>query len=591
MSLRTKLIGLLSGLLLVVVVSSTLAGRYLLQRLVHDHLTLEAEATARDLASNLEDYLKRERSDEELKSRLEDLRSRHRIFQLSLRLDNEVGEPLRIVLPESGSAEILRPTHSKLGRGRTERAVQYDLRRALLDNDDAYRPPSLRGGEPLWRLPWRSTSTRWAQVASPQSPQGHQVRSIQASQQIATCQQCVSSAVELVLAGLQRGELSVTIPADRFDPVLRDQIRVSAIIAVAAVIALLLASAWTVHRIVGGPVSELSSAMRAVEAGNLTRRVRVARRDELGQLGAGFNAMLGRLAQADNAVRRLNSRLVEDVQLATTDLQAKNEALHKLNQLLLTVQRELSNKERLAALGQLAAQLAHEIGTPLAAVSAHLQLASLSRELSGQVGERLQVAVKELDRVSKIIRDYLDQTRSAKPNLVLCDLQQVAEEAVYVTTTAGPLDAPGIAIECGEPLPPVVTDPGLLRQILINLLKNAMDATQAGTAPTDAGTAICIRLTTGPSSRSVEIAVSDTGVGIAPEDLGRIFEPFYTTKGRGRGSGLGLSICRELTRSLGGTLRAESAPGRGSTFVVSLPNAATSLGDKPRSEDGEASRI
>ena len=106
MNLRTKLIGLLSALLLLVIVTSTLAGRILMQRRVADHMAAEAEATARDLAVSLEEYLKRERSDEEVKERLEEWRGRHRIFELSLLLDNESGEPLQILLPQSGGVEI-----------------------------------------------------------------------------------------------------------------------------------------------------------------------------------------------------------------------------------------------------------------------------------------------------------------------------------------------------------------------------------------------------------------------------------------------------------------------------------------------------
>ncbi|HEX6836975.1 MAG TPA: HAMP domain-containing sensor histidine kinase, partial [Polyangia bacterium] len=109
------------------------------------------------------------------------------------------------------------------------------------------------------------------------------------------------------------------------------------------------------------------------------------------------------------------------------------------------------------------------------------------------------------------------------------------------------------------------TDPGLLRQILVNLITNAVDA-----VPADGGH---IRVEARAQGGAVAIAVADDGTGIAPEDAARIFEPFYTTKGRGKGTGLGLAICRELATALGGRITVESAPGRGSTFTVTLPRS------------------
>src|SRR6185295_14447799 len=108
-----------------------------------------------------------------------------------------------------------------------------------------------------------------------------------------------------------------------------------------------------------------------------------------------------------------------------------------------------------------------------------------------------------------------------------------------------------------------VTDPGLLRQIVINLLTNAFDAVEQH------GGRVSLTATT--EGEDVLITVTDTGTGIGPDDLRRIFEPFYTTKGRGKGTGLGLAICRELSAALGGSIAVESAPGRGSTFSVRLP--------------------
>ncbi|HNO68789.1 MAG TPA: ATP-binding protein, partial [Pseudomonadota bacterium] len=134
---------------------------------------------------------------------------------------------------------------------------------------------------------------------------------------------------------------------------------------------------------------------------------------------------------------------------------------------------------------------------------------------------------------------------------------------------------PGIRIvtEVSPDAESLQTDPGLLRQILINLLTNAIDATSAHQADAGSVATVTGRIFVSAKTEGSEVvlAVRDEGTGIAPDDLQRIFEPFYTTKGRGRGTGLGLSICRELTRSLGGKITVESAPGQGSTFALRLP--------------------
>jgi len=107
-----------------------------------------------------------------------------------------------------------------------------------------------------------------------------------------------------------------------------------------------------------------------------------------------------------------------------------------------------------------------------------------------------------------------------------------------------------------------VTDPGLLRQIVINLLSNAFDAI---------GPDGHVMVSATVADGTVDVAVRDTGAGISEEDLRSIFEPFYTTKGRGKGTGLGLAICRELAKTLGGSIDVDSTPGKGSTFTVHLP--------------------
>jgi signal transduction histidine kinase len=282
----------------------------------------------------------------------------------------------------------------------------------------------------------------------------------------------------------------------------------------------------------------------------------------VGRLSQGFNQMLDQLSNANREIREFNLRLAHEIELATQDLSRKNLALGQLNRLLNDLRRENASKVRLATLGQLAAQLAHEIGTPLSSVSGHLQLALLQRDLQPTLRERLEVASREIVRIGRIVRDYLDSTRGLEPECKNTSLRQLLREAVEVTGGGEQTANPNVAINILDEPTDFITDPGLLRQILLNLLSNALDA-----IPPDGHVTVSTRTKDG----RVAIAVSDTGAGISPEDQRSIFEPFYTTKGRGKGTGLGLAICRELTKALGGSIEVESTPGKGSTFTVHLP--------------------
>jgi two-component system, NtrC family, sensor kinase len=344
---------------------------------------------------------------------------------------------------------------------------------------------------------------------------------------------------------------------------------------------LVLLTGFLINRIVLRRLERLAAAMRDVEGGNLERRVVMGAPDEVGRLSQGFNQMLDQLSNANREIREFNLRLAQEIELATQDLSRKNMALGQLNRLLNDLRRENASKVRLATLGQLAAQLAHEIGTPLSSVSGHLQLALLQRDLAPALRERLEVASREIARIGRIVRDYLDSTRGLEPERKPTSLRQLLIEAVEVTG-GGEQAKPEVTMEITDEPSDFETDPGLLRQILINLLSNAFDAIAAVAKDGH------VTISAGSTNGRVDIAISDTGAGISPEDQRSIFEPFYTTKGRGKGTGLGLAICRELSKALGGSIEVESTPGKGSTFTVHLPLHGPGEGDSgaPKLESG-----
>jgi signal transduction histidine kinase len=340
--------------------------------------------------------------------------------------------------------------------------------------------------------------------------------------------------------------------------------RWSLLLGIGQLMVLMLLTGIIIDRVVLRRLDILARAMRDVESGDMDRRVPTEMNDEVGRLSHGFNRMLEQLSTANREIHAFNQRLAREIEIATQDLSRKNMALEQLNRLLNELRRENASKVRMATLGQLAAQLAHEIGTPLSSVSGHLQLALSQRDLPPSLRERLDVSTREIARIGRIVRDYLDSTRSLEAELKPVSLRQVLTEAVEVTRGGELGSDKTLTLDLPEDPPDFVTDPGLLRQIVINLLSNALDAVEHAGLVTLAAQSL---------DGQVLITVRDTGTGIAPEDLRRIFEPFYTTKGRGKGTGLGLAICRELAKALGGTIAVESTPGQGSAFTLRLPRS------------------
>jgi signal transduction histidine kinase len=375
--------------------------------------------------------------------------------------------------------------------------------------------------------------------------------------------------------GLLRTSVSLVGVQRQIDAQTRSSVGFAAVALVLALVLVVLAA----DALVGRPLARLASTMRAVSEGALDKRVAGEGPPEVRGVSEAFNAMLARLEQADQAVRGFNGRLAREVSDATAELVRRNEDLARLNTLLSQAREDLAHRERLAALGQLAAQLAHEIGTPLGSVSGHLQLALGARDAPGPVRERLRIAVEEVQRVSRIIRDYLDSTRRHAAEIAPVEVAGAVREAVEVARAGLPQRAALVHV---RPSGPVVfaTDAGILRQLVVNLAANALDAVAAKEGGGEVEVTVEVkgeqRATTAASSgRELVVTVADTGIGLTDEQLSRMFEPFYTTKGRGKGTGLGLSICRELALGLGGRIDVASRPGTGTTFTLHLPEGRT----------------
>ena len=383
-------------------------------------------------------------------------------------------------------------------------------------------------------------------------------------------------AVSVPLSGrIGNGRLTVTLSLETVDKLIQTQSHTTALTAAVAVLLAALFAVLIADGLVGRPLARLATTMGEVSQGALDRRVERRGPPEVREVSEAFNRMLDRLEEADHAVRSFNDRLAHEVTAATQTLSEQNAALGQLNALLVRAREDLAHRERLAALGQLAAQLAHEVGTPLGSVSGHLQLALATADTSPQTRERLVIASQEIERVSRIIRDYLDSTRRMEPELSEIDVERTLREAVEVARGGNPQRAARVAFEVAPEVRRWRTDEGVVRQILVNLVANALDAVaqkEGGDGFVTVRAAAEERPGARASGRELVLKVMDTGIGLNPEQLARMFEPFYTTKGRGKGTGLGLAICRELVQALGGRIEVTSEPGRGTTFTVRVPD-------------------
>lgn|GEM_PF-1144885 len=560
MKVRTKLVLLLSGALVVILVASTLLRIRLTRVRMEDQLRQSARDTADVIAAELSRNLTPDKvDDEDVAEELSKVKLRHPIVDyLKLTLDTDEDTKTFSLAPEADQPLVAK-------KARRAKLVRDDVRRALFDHGETGRRPGMRVVEPMWWTADKPGPDRWPMRQAAPQPKVTRTFDLGERRRHTVLEEPRSFHPDGPL-GKRHGTVVVVVSGETIDSLERVVEIYSLFITGGALMLLVLLTTVIANRVVGRPVAELEKAMKRVEGGALDARVEARRPDEIGALSAGFNDMVARLAEADAEIRAFNRRLADEVRSATEDLQAKNLALGQLNRLLVEARRQIGDKERLAALGQLAAQLAHEIGTPLASVSGHLQLAIGGRDVPAPLKERLSVAGSELQRVSKIVRDYLDSTRSVQPERVDTDVRKVVEEAVGIVQ--GDDRRATIPIRRASTTLQMQTDPGLLRQILVNLLTNAADAVaQANNKGT-------VDVTFDRSEQGeVVLSVRDEGVGISAEDAARIFEPFYTTKGRGKGTGLGLAICRELATAMGARIAVESAPGLGSTFTLTFPVA------------------
>jgi signal transduction histidine kinase len=248
-----------------------------------------------------------------------------------------------------------------------------------------------------------------------------------------------------------------------------------------------------------------------------------------------------------------------------------------------TERRELADRmqrtERLAVAGEIAAGVVHAVNNPLDGVRRALDLAGRDLDDRARVTRMLGLASEGTERIAHVTRTLLGFARTeAHPTRVPVAAATIADGAVELVRLRAHSRSVDVRASVGDDLPSVRVDPHAIKEVLVNLLLNAVDACRPGGA-----VVVEARMS---DADTLEISVRDDGSGIAPEDLARIFEPFFTTKAVGHGTGLGLSVARRIVESHGGEIGVESTPGVGSSFRVRLP-----VRDEPPAQDGAGREV
>ncbi len=236
----------------------------------------------------------------------------------------------------------------------------------------------------------------------------------------------------------------------------------------------------------------------------------------------------------------------------------------------------MKERDRLAALGEMAAGLAHEIRNPLGAIKGSAQYLS-PKSLPSEDREFLEVIVEEVDRLNSVVTNFLDYSRPLKQNFAPTDVGEVVRRTLKLFTTQVPANV-AVTIEEAEGLPRVEADAEQLRQVLINLMQNAIQAMP------DGGELTLVLGTDGDpggwrfneSPTMVELRVRDSGVGFTDEMRRHAFIPFYTTKEKG--TGLGLAICQRIVKNHGGAISVKNRAGGGTEFLIRLPSLSQGAG-------------
>lgn len=308
------------------------------------------------------------------------------------------------------------------------------------------------------------------------------------------------------------------------------------------------------------PLSLLADETEEIAKGNFAHRVEIRGSDEIADLGARFNAMAGKLEHSYRSLEEQKGRLEEEVKARTAQIEREQESRRELD-------RQMFQMEKMTAMGELAMGLTHEIGNPLAGMKAVVQMLE-EEKLAPQVREYLGRVHGEIDRLSAFLRTFHGFAAPQETHPVACRLKDALEDVLLWTRKEA--RARNVMIDyagCRDAVPDLWADSGQLKQVLLNLVLNAVQAMPGG-GKIEIGMCTHDADLSGAVPR-MRFCVSDTGPGIAPEVLPKIFDPFFTT--RAEGSGLGLAVVKKIAMQHGADIHVHSEHGKGTRFELIWP--------------------
>ncbi|MBI4057632.1 MAG: HAMP domain-containing protein [Elusimicrobia bacterium] len=304
--------------------------------------------------------------------------------------------------------------------------------------------------------------------------------------------------------------------------------------------------AWQIAK----PVTALAEGVRQVSEGNLDTRIPVISHDEVGILASTFNEMTQKLKRHMKEIDQAHSQVLE-------------------------AQRQLAQSEKMAAIGQLAAGLAHEINNPLNIISGFAEhlLEKTPQQDPGRV--HLEEILRETVRSQKLVTEILRFAKPKTPARISTNINQLIEETLTLLQTQAKFDDIEVESNLQPDVPLLEVDRDQIKQVFLNIFLNACQA-----MPTSGRLSVETKRNDG----HIEVSVRDIGMGISAEHLDKIFNPFFTTKEEG--TGLGLSLSYAIMEQHGGTIQIKSDPGQGTTCTVILPCPKNSYGKKIRTNSG-----
>jgi two-component system, NtrC family, sensor kinase len=299
---------------------------------------------------------------------------------------------------------------------------------------------------------------------------------------------------------------------------------------------------WALVRRVTQPLRQLRDSAEAVGRGDFSRRIEIHSKDELGELAGVFNHM-------------------------TENLQKSLAQLEKTVEILRTTQAQLVHSEKLSAVGEFVAGVAHELNNPLSSLIGYAELLQ-AQVVDDDARSSLKRICNSADRCHKIVQSLLSFARQHPPERKLTNVNTVIDSVVDILIYELRTSNIQIVKELSPNLPRLLVDPHQIQQVFLNIVNNARQAVEAFRPHGS------IRISTGAKGQRVWIRFQDDGPGISTENLAKIFNPFFTTKPVGKGTGLGLSLSYGIIQEHGGSITAESKPGHGTTFIIGLPVTA-----------------